>query len=254
MSESSAPDRPELRRLLVGDRPEAWAAAGFTVDGDRTRLGRIEVRFVEVADTAEPAGVIGWELAGDGSVASIDGLATTWTDEPSPSPITHANGVSRLDHVVINTPDLPRTIGALEGAGFEVRRTRDVPGTDPVRRQVFLWAGETILEVVGRADDTPDTVGRADDTPATVGRADGAGGGDARPASVWGLALTTDDLDGAAERLAPAITPPKDAVQPGRRIATIDTRGLGIGPALALMSPHVRPDGRADTRADGVVG
>ena len=58
------------------------------------------------------------------------------------------------------------------------------------------------------------------------------------PARIWGLALTTDDLDGAVERLGPLVTEPKAAVQPGRRIATIDTRGLGIGIALALMTPH----------------
>lgn len=204
---------PELRRLLIGDRPAAWAEAGFAVTGDRTTLGRVEIRFVE---GTEP-GLQGWELAGvDAAPEWIDGIATTRTDAPTPEPVNHPNGVSRLDHVVIMTPNLPRTIDALESAGFEQRRTRDVPGTDPARRQVFLWAGEPILEVVGPVDASGD-----------------------RPAALWGLALTTDDLDGAVALLGNAISAPKDAVQPGRRIATIDTRGLGIGPGLALMTPHV---------------
>ncbi len=214
---------PELRRLLIGDRPEAWSSAGFTVDGDRTTVGSVAVRFVD----DERTGVVGWELAdvGDGAAIDgrdgIDGIATAVVDEPAPTPMGHPNGVTRLDHVVIATTDLDRTIGALEGAGFEVRRHRDVPGTDPVRRQVFLWAGEPILEVVGPAEPTS-----------------GGGNGPDR-ASVWGLALTTDDIDRAAERLGPHLSGPKPAVQPGRRIATVDTAALGIGPALALMTPHV---------------
>ena len=208
---------PELRRLLIGDRPAAWAEAGFAVDDDRTTLGTVEIRFV---DGAEP-GLRGWELAGvDGGAGwpdQLDGIPTDHTSDPAPEPVAHPNGVTRLDHVVIMTPDLPRTIGRLESVGFEARRTRDVPGTEPARRQVFLWAGEPILEVVGTVEPSGDG-----------------------PASLWGLALTTDDLDGAAELLGPRISPPKDAVQPGRRIATIDSRALDIGVGLALMTPHVR--------------
>ncbi len=209
---------PQLRRLLIGDPPAAWAEAGFAVDPDgQTTLGTVAVRFVDGGGS----GIVGWELATDTDStaalpANIDGIATTSTTDPVPEPVVHPNGVSRLDHVVVMTPDLARTILALEGAGFEQRRTRDVPGTDPVRRQVFLWAGEAILEVVGTVEPTGDG-----------------------PARLWGLALTTEDLDGAADLLGPTITNPKDAVQPGRRIATIDTRTLGIGPGLALMTPHV---------------
>lgn len=217
---------PELRRLLIGDRPEAWSAAGFSIDGDRTTIGTVAVRFID----HERSGVVGWELAGpDRGRSDIDGLVTSWVDEPAPTPTDHPNGVSRLDHVVIATTDLGRTIGALEEVGFEVRRHRDVPGTDPVRRQVFLWAGEPILEVVGPAEaDTADG-----------DRTGGAGPGGTDRTSIWGLALTTTDIDRAAELLVSSVTRPKPAVQPGRRIATIDTVDLGIGPALALMTPHV---------------
>ncbi|MEM9566264.1 MAG: glyoxalase [Actinomycetota bacterium] len=221
---SDQPSSPQLRRLHLRDRPDGWAAAGFAVDDGRTRIGSIELRFGNDTGDGADAGVIGWELAGAGGPTDLDGLTTTWVDEPPGEPVVHPNGVSRLDHVVIATPHLARTIDALEGAGFEARRTRDVPGTEPLRQQVFLWAGETILEVVGPA------------------AAPGAGDGD-RPASVWGLALTTTDLDGAVELLGDHLSAPKDAVQRGRRIATIDTRSLGIGTALAVMTPHVDPDG-----------
>lgn len=222
---------PELRRLIVGGSSAGWARAGFVIDGDSTVIGSVAVRFDEGAE----AGVVGWELSGlpaASNPAGIDGIATWITTETAPSPVTHPNGVSRLDHVVIRTPDLPRTISALEAAGFEVRRTREVPGSDPAVSQVFLWAGEAILEVVGRRE--PPTV---DDDRAR-----------STPARIWGLALTTDDLDGAARLLAPNIGGPRPAVQPGRRIATIDTSTLGIGPALALMSAH---PGRGRLEPDG---
>lgn len=208
---------PELRRLVIAGEPSAWSQAGFAMDGDRTTLGSIEV--VLVPGPAD--GVLGWELAGLATPTrtDLDGIATEAVDRPSPEPVTHPNGVVRTDHVVIRTPDLPRTIGALEEAGFEVRRTRDVPGSSPAIRQVFLWAGEAILEVVGPAEDRDGSTG------------DG-------PARIWGLALTSDDLDGAAALLGDLLTTPRDAVQPGRRIAAIDTRTLGIGPSLALMTPH----------------
>jgi hypothetical protein len=47
------------------------------------------------------------------------------------------------------------------------------------------------------------------------------------------------DLDAAAARLGDGLGTPRDAVQPGRRIAT--ARGAaGLGVPLALMTP--RPD------------
>ena len=203
---------PELRRLLVGDDPESWTAAGFTVRGDSTTIGSIGLRFLPEAERGEQRGVIGWELT-DIDDGSIDGLLSIATDTEPPEPIEHPNRVSRIDHVVVNTPDLDRTIGSLRGFGFSPRRTRDVPGAD--RRQVFLWAGETILEVVGPTE------------PAGTG-----------PASIWGLALTTDDMEEAVALLGDRMTEPKPAVQPGRHIATIKTGELGVTPALALMTPH----------------
>lgn len=203
---------PELRTLLIRDEPDRWAAAGFEVTHNRTSIGSIAVRFVQ--GPPDGAGVIGWELT-DIEDGSIDGLLSIATDAEPATPIDHPNGVSRMDHVVIMTPDLARTTAALRGFGFSPRRTRDVPGSEPARRQTFFWAGETILEVVGPVEAT----GNA-------------------PASIWGLALTTDDMDAAVEYLGDSLTPPKPAVQPGRRIATVDTKGLGISPAIALMTPH----------------
>jgi hypothetical protein len=53
----------------------------------------------------------------------------------------------------------------------------------------------------------------------------------------WGLTLVVDDLDAAAARLGDRVGPVKDAVQKGRRIATL-RREAGLGVPVALMSPR----------------
>lgn len=204
---------PELRTLLIGDDPQSWEAAGFQVVGDTTTIGTIKLRFVG----GDQPGVIGMEFT-DVADGSIDGLSATGTASAPAEPMEHPNRVSRMDHVVVMTPDIKRTISALEDAGFEQRRTRDIPDAEPPRRQVFLWAGETILEVVGPI------------TPSGPG-----------PASIWGLALTTDDMAAAVAALPDRLTAPKPAVQPGREIATVKTKDLGVSLALAMMTPHVDP-------------
>src|SRR3546814_14218381 len=69
------------------------------------------------------------------------------------------------------------------------------------------------------------------------------------PCRIWGYALVTDDIDASAAWLGDRCTPPKPAVQPGRRIATVRTRELGIGPTIALMTPHVSATGGGSGRA-----
>ncbi len=131
-------------------------------------------------------------------------------------PVHHPNGVTGIDHIVVMTDDLDRTSAALRASGFEPRRRRAIPKSDPPRSQIFWWAGPVIIELVG-----PDAA-----------RGNG-------PASIWGLALTTPDLDATGELLGEAMSTPRDAVQEGRRIAGIRGKELGLSVPLALMTPHV---------------
>ncbi len=82
-------------------------------------------------------------------------------------------------------------------------------------RQVFFRLGEVILEVIG----APDKSGEGD-------------------AGFFGLAHTVADLDAVAKLLGPALGNVKDAVQPGRRIATLRHRDVGMSVATAFMSPE----------------
>jgi hypothetical protein len=84
-------------------------------------------------------------------------------------------------------------------------------------RQVFFRLGEVILELIG--PDEVDDVHRG------------------RPARFFGLAFTVTDLDATKALLGDALGEPKDAVQPGRRIATLRHQDLGLSTAVAFMSP-----------------
>ena len=113
--------------------------------------------------------------------------------------------------MVVSTADLERTSGEIAMAtGCELKRIREV-GT---MRQGFhrIGRGGLIVELVERPD-----------LPAG-------------PATFWGLVLIVDDLDAAHELLgADRISAPKDAVQPGRRIATVRSE-VGLGLPVALMT------------------
>lgn len=212
----------ELDAIEVGDDPAAWASAGFVVDGDEVVIGAVRVRCL-----ADGAGHDRWRLRSpDGAVGfDVDGIATCTTDAPSPAPVTHPNGVSGFDHVVLRSPDLDRTTEALGAIGLDLRRTRDLGEGDRAFQQRFFRLGDVILELVGPA------------------RPSGDG-----PCTIWGLALVSPDLHATAALLGDRCSAPKDAVQPGRRIATVRTEALGIGPTIAIMTPHAR---RSDRDREG---
>ena len=212
-----------VEELQVADTAEAWERAGFAVAGDVCRVGGLRIRLL---GPEAGRGIVGWTLAGLPSgvrIREVDGIATVVAPRETdpPAPATHPNGVTRLDHVVLMTPDLPRTVSALGGIGLEPRRERDGELGGVAMRQVFYRLEDVILEVVGPPEpvDGPD----AD-----------------RPARLWGLTHVVDDLDVAVGLLGDLAGTPKDAVQPGRRITTLRTRELGMSVRTALITPHVR--------------
>jgi hypothetical protein len=210
---------PPVLGIEIRDAPGPWSALGFAASRGAIVLGRVTLTL-----TGTGGGIRGWTLEGDGGPPELDGLRTAWGRASDVARPPHPNGATRLDHVVVLTDDLERTTAAFAGVGERVRRIREPPES-PVR-QAFLRLGDLVVEVVERE--------RAP----------------ARRARFWGLVAVVGDLDAAAERLGPRLGAARDAVQPGRRIATV-RRDAGIGPALALMTPHVAGSNPAAARPAG---
>ena len=219
----------QLRLIELGDTPQAWEAAGFLVehsadDGATVTLGSTVLRL-----DGAGGGFLGWHL--DGLDGDLDGLApatgpggddtrgaNTAADGAAEAG-THPNGISRIDHVVVRTGDIDRTVTAFEAAGLEVRGGRSTTSYGAPMRQVFFWAGDVILELVGPDAGEPTTD---------------------EPTSIFGLALVADDLDATGALLGELLGTPREAVQAGRRIAGLRGRDLGISLPVAVMSPHRR--------------
>ena len=209
-----------IDEILVGDPPDAWRAAGFAVDDDGScRIGQVRVRLVG-RDGGKR--ILGWSLRGapparlaDGS---LDGVPTTASEAPPVEPALHPNGSLLIDHVVLLTPDLARTTTALEGISLAPRGERDSDTYGAPMRQVFFRMGEVILELIGQ----PETSGDGDP-------------------GFFGLAITVADLDATGELLGAHLGQAKDAVQEGRRIATLRHREVGMSVATAFMSPEPPP-------------
>jgi hypothetical protein len=212
---------PTIDELVVGDSPESWVAAGFTVDDDATcRIGAVRVRLV---GRARGKRIIDWSLRDlpddittGSAVASLDGIPTRISDDEPCAAAVHPNGCTEIDHVVLLTPDTARTTATIEAFGMPARRVRETDQYGAPFLQTFFRAGPVILELIGP------------ETPSGDG-----------PATFFGLAHTVSDLDATAALLGDDLGAIKSAVQPGRRIATLRHKALGMSVATAFMSPGV---------------
>lgn len=236
----------QLVEIRVADAPDAWAAAGFAVHDDTLTIGATTIRLTGPG----PEGALGirsWAVAGlrlDGD--DLDGLPTLVVDRPANGPLpptdidadergrgpsapstdtgttpatVHPNGCVGLDHVVVQTPALDRTIAAAERAGLPCRRIRDTTSYGAPMRQAFFRLGPTVLEVVSGDSGAGRAVSDA-------------------PSTWFGLAVDVVDLDVTRALLGEHLGSIRTAVQSGRRIATFRHRNLGMSVALAAMDHH----------------
>ncbi|HUB35631.1 MAG TPA: hypothetical protein VL972_02305 [Solirubrobacteraceae bacterium] len=215
-----------IDELLIADEPERWSALGFAVREDTCMLGAVRVRF---AGVGRARGVVDWslrEIAG----TDLDGLPTRRSRRPPPETAgapRHANGIVGIDHIVAMSPALDRTVAALRRAGLDLRRVREEPTPAGAPRQAFFRLGVEILEVIQIPEEA-------------IGRAGGVDG----PARFWGLAAVTEDLERTVAHMEGKTSPIREAVQPGRRIATL-RQEAGLSVALAIMSPPPPPGERS---------
>lgn len=199
--------------LRVADPPDAWRQAGFTVDADDVcRVGGVRIRLL---GRGHGTGVVGWALGGLGPEVSgdLDGIPTERSDQGAPNPATHANGVTGIDHVVLMSPDLTRTVAALAAVGVVPRREREAELGGREIRQIFFRLGEVILEVVG--------------APGAAGHG---------PSTLWGITYVVSGIDATVAFLGERTAPVKAAVQPGRRITTLRNLDFGMSVRTAMIS------------------
>jgi hypothetical protein len=195
------PEPAELVGLSISDPPERWGTLGFSVD----EVGEAVVGGVTVRLGIAPPGrgIVAWTLSGDlGDLGLPLRDRGAWT----PPAGEHPNGAVAVDHVVILTPDLDGFASALKG-GF--RRIAERNGG----RQGFRRLGGPIMEVV-----------EAPEAPATA---------------FWGVTFTVTTAERLDHLAADCrfVGEPRDAVQPGRRIATV-SREAGLSTRVAFMDPE----------------
>jgi hypothetical protein len=207
---------PTIDELTVADPPDAWRDAGFDVEADTVEIGSVLIRL---AGPDAGRGIVGCAMR-EIRTENADGLPVSRSAAPPRErrDRAHPNGVRALDHLVAFSPSLERTIPALEDAGLDLRRIREEPTPAGAPRQAFFRLAEVILEVVelppgSHEERNPEA-----------------------PSRFWGLAFEVEDLDRCVTYLGERIGTPRDAVQPGRRIATL-RRDAGLSPGIAFMTP-----------------
>ena len=200
-----------LAGIGVPDAPEAWASLGCAVID----------RSVPFANGALLFGIDGLVIATavpdlDTDLADLDiGLEGVPLAVGAVVPaVTHESGLFELDHLVLLTASLERTSAEVQRVlGLEQRRVRET-GTVRQAFHRFADAGGSrgcIVEVV-----ESDRVERT---------------------TLMGVVVNVTDLFDLAERLGPDVmSAPKPAVQRGRYISTV-RRDVGLGTAVALMTP-----------------
>ena len=116
-----------IDELAIADEPARWTAASFAVQDSCCQLGSVRLRLA--GPQRNTAGILGWSLRGIASV-QLDGLPTSRSESPPPPPPpAHPNGVIAIDHVVVMTPALDRTVAALAPHASPPR-----PAVQPGRR------------------------------------------------------------------------------------------------------------------------
>jgi hypothetical protein len=207
----------QIAAIRIDADPAAWRDAGFAVDGKSLHVGSTAIEL-QRGCRAGAGAICRWSLTGL-EPGDMDGLPTDFDGmPPEDAPPEHPNTAVGVDHVVIFSSELERTIASFGRSGVECRRVREIPIAEDRTRQAFFRIGPSIVEVIQVSPEKA-----------------GPGGG----SRFWGIAFAVADIDGAAERLGPLAGRVRDAVQPGRRIAPL-RREAGLGVSVALITPDPR--------------
>ena len=219
-----------LVRCDVGATAAAWSASGLSFfpesSSDISSVHRGVAGDVEIVLNPSASGFVSCTFVTDAATmrqSFVDRMPihveTTFAEHLISEQLTNTEPVpfvvKGIDHVVVMTDDLQRTSDAVDRAlGVPCARVRDA-GSGVT--QGFHKLDNTIIEIV---------TGPHVRTPG---------------AHLWGFVITVDDIDAWHKYVGDDVASmPRPAVQPGRQIATV-RESVGLGIALAVMSPHVKP-------------
>lgn len=205
-----------MHAVVLGDEAGAWERLGFAVDS----RGRVVVGGVTL-HCRGGGGARRWVLGGRSGPGEVDGIPTDWAPTPREAgrAASHPNGAVSVDHIVVLTDSVARTVTALQAVDGDLRRRAEPPAV-PVE-MAFVRLGGVVVEVAA---------GGASAAP--------AGASDAGPgARIWGLGFVVPDVDELAARFRDAVGKARNAVQPGRRIVTARP-AAGLDTAVAFLTPR----------------
>src|SRR5262245_32843818 len=116
------PMTAHARTIVAGGEPAAWVRLGFALQEDGSAdVGGLRLMTGGDEPRIEAAGLL---------AERPDGLAITATATAPAAHGIHPNGALSIDHAVVFTDDLDRTVAALERAGAPLRRRAEPrPGT-----------------------------------------------------------------------------------------------------------------------------
>lgn len=199
--------QPKLTGISVAGPVEAWEGVGFTCGGAGFQAGDVSIAF-------SGAGRAG--LWFDRETGALEGLAApSGAAMPAMPTGAHPNHAIGVDHVVVSSPNFARTSATLEAAGMRCLGERSAEIDGRMVEQRFHHAGSCLVELVGQQ-------GVMDD-------------GEPR---IWGITFVTSDIESLPALQPPPVASIRDAVQPGRRIATV-VREAGLPLPVAFMDPRV---------------
>ena len=214
---------PSVHELVVAADPDRWAAAGFRVDGDVARVGATRVRL---AGERAGSGIVDWSLRG------LAGRAQRGAAGPRRPPHPHDAGSAPSSRTAIRTARSGSITWSSSARASTAPRPRSSRGARPPpgpRRGAAGRRHASGLLPARRGDPRGDPATRAGRRP--VDRRSPHGCGASR--------FTTDDLDATVAAAGDALGPARDAIQPGRRIATA-RREARLGSAVAFITPPPR--------------
>lgn len=201
-----------LAGVGVPDAPEGWLTLGCTVVDGAVSFANGALLLGRAGLVVDVGVDVDTDLTDLGS-ADLEGVPIE--RGPMLPSASHACGAFELDHLVLLTDSLERTSDAVHSVlGLALRRIRE--------------AG-TVRQAFHRFDDPPAggrgcivEIVESDQVAATT---------------LMGVVLNVSDLFELADELGPElVSQPKPAVQRGRYISTV-RRDLGLGTAVALMTP-----------------